>query len=280
MRGVAVEKVLDVLLVDDHVLFRSGLAALLLTDPGVRIVGEAGDGLEAIELARETIPDLILMDVHMPHCDGLQAVRTIKHEMPRVKIIMLTADAEDAILFESIKSGAEGYLLKILEPKGLMDMMHAVVGGGIALSPAMMAKILDEFNHPPKENGPELAIRETLTAARKRGPRAHRYRSEQLGNRGHVDDQHRYGEEAPGEHPDQVTRSKPCPGGGIRRERGIDSRKIEPWAAWLGFYLRSMGRLTHENNICLSTDPSQRWVCFVFQDQPGGCTARTVVMLE
>jgi DNA-binding NarL/FixJ family response regulator len=157
------EKVLKVLLVDDHVLFRKGLAALLAAEETVQVVGEAGDGYGAIDLAREQMPDLILMDVHMPGCGGLAAVRAISREMPGIKIIMLTADEEDDVLFESIRSGAHGYLLKLLEPKTLLDMMRSVVQGGVALSPAMMAKILVEFNRPATEADPGLETREELT---------------------------------------------------------------------------------------------------------------------
>jgi two-component system nitrate/nitrite response regulator NarL len=157
------EKVLEVLLVDDHILFRKGVAALLASEETVHVVGEAGDGYGAIDLAREQMPDLILMDVHMPGCDGLEAVRVISREMPCIKIIMLTADEEDDVLFESIRSGAHGYLLKLLEPKTLLDMMRSVTQGGVALSPAMMAKILAEFNRPATEADPGQEAREELT---------------------------------------------------------------------------------------------------------------------
>lgn len=157
---------LEILLVDDHILFRKGIASLLASRDDLEVVGEAGNGLEAIELARERVPDVILMDVHMPGCNGLEAVRVIKREMPQVKIIMLTADEHDEVVFESIKCGAQGYLPKILHPKDLFDMLDAVVRGEVALSPALMAKILAEFQRPatqPDEDGPireELSVRE------------------------------------------------------------------------------------------------------------------------
>jgi CheY-like chemotaxis protein len=114
-RGIEVEP-LRVLLVDDHVLFSKGIAALLAARQDMEVVGEAGDGLEAIAQARETVPDVILMDIHMPKCSGLEAVRIIKREMPHVHIIMLTVSDDDRDLFAAIKNGAEGYLLKNLEP--------------------------------------------------------------------------------------------------------------------------------------------------------------------
>jgi DNA-binding NarL/FixJ family response regulator len=155
---------LDVLLVDDHVLFRKGVASLLSSHEGMRVVGEAGDGCEAIEKARETLPDIILMDVHMPRCDGLQAVRAIKHEMPNVKILMVTVDEEDEVLFESIKSGAQGYVLKKLEPQRLFNMIESAARGEVALLPAMMAKILNEFQKPVTEADKNSPVRENLSS--------------------------------------------------------------------------------------------------------------------
>jgi two-component system nitrate/nitrite response regulator NarL len=153
---------LEVLLVDDHVLFRKGVASLLSSREDVKVVGEAGNGCEALARARETVPDLILMDVHMPECDGLDAVRAIKHEMPQVKIIMLTVDENDEILFEAVKNGAQGYLLKKLDPQQLFDTLELVARGEVALSPAMMAKVLNEFQKPVTEAG-KREVRQDLT---------------------------------------------------------------------------------------------------------------------
>jgi two-component system nitrate/nitrite response regulator NarL len=155
---------LEVLLVDDHVLFRKGVASLLSSREDVIVVGEAGNGCEALDKARETVPDVILMDVHMPECNGLDAVRAIKREMPRVKIIMLTVDENDEILFEAVKNGAQGYLLKKLDPQQLFDMLEAVARGEVALSPAMMAKVLNEFQKPVTEAGKPGEVREHLTS--------------------------------------------------------------------------------------------------------------------
>ena len=100
---------LRILLVDDHILFRKGLRALLTARQDMEVVGEAGDGLEAITLARETTPDVILMDISMPRASGLEALRSIKRDMPAVKVIMLTVSDSDNDLFEAIKNGATGY---------------------------------------------------------------------------------------------------------------------------------------------------------------------------
>ncbi len=144
---------LNVLLVDDHVLFRKGVASLLGSRPDMEVVAEAGNGLEAIEKAREIVPDLILMDVHMPVCDGLEAVRVISREMPNAKIVMLSVDEDDATLFEAIKCGAQGYLLKKLTPDHLFRMLDTVIKGEVALPPLMMAKVLAEFQHPSQDSG-------------------------------------------------------------------------------------------------------------------------------
>ena len=154
---------LRVLLVDDHVLFRKGMAALLAARQDMEVVGEAGDGLEAIAQARETVPDVILMDIHMPQCSGLEAVRIIKREMPHVRIIMLTVSDDDRDLFTAIKNGAEGYLLKNLEPYQLFDMLEGVRRGEAAISGAMAAKILQEFRQPDQNMAPKPEAREALT---------------------------------------------------------------------------------------------------------------------
>ena len=152
-----------VLLVDDHLLFRKGLASLLSYRDNFQIVGEASDGLEAIEKAQLTEPDIILMDVHMPNCDGLEAVRAIRQKLPRTSIIMLTADEQDETLFEAIKSGARGYLLKKLDPDNFYEMLARVARGDAALSLPMMAKILAEFQRPHAHT-PDEPPREELTA--------------------------------------------------------------------------------------------------------------------
>lgn len=134
-----------VLLVDDHALFRKGFASLLLARGGVEIVGEAGDGLEAIEKARQLKPDLILMDVKMPGCSGIEATRIITADQPGTKVVMLTVSDDDETVFEAIKSGACGYLLKNLDPTELFDLLDGVSRGEAPISRPMATKILQEF---------------------------------------------------------------------------------------------------------------------------------------
>lgn len=136
---------LRILLVDDHVLMRKGIASLLADHPEFLVIGEAKDGLEAAERARELKPDLVLMDIAMPRCNGIDATRTIKREMPHIKILILTVADDDQNLFAAIKEGADGYLLKNLEPNQLFDMLETAQRGEVAISGVMAARILQEF---------------------------------------------------------------------------------------------------------------------------------------
>ena len=155
-------KTISVLLVDDHTLFRQGLASVLKDRPNYQVVGHAANGLEAIDLARQLMPDLILMDVHMPVLDGLEATRQIKREMPDVRIVMLTMSEDDQNLFEAIKSGAQGYLLKNTAADELFRFMEGVLEGEASVSGVMAAKMLGEFRKP-KTISSEVTGNEELT---------------------------------------------------------------------------------------------------------------------
>jgi DNA-binding NarL/FixJ family response regulator len=134
-----------VLIVDDHALFRRGVRHTIEPEEDFEVVGEAEDGAEAMAKARELKPDLILMDINMPHCSGLEAVSAIKGELPDVKIIMLTVHNEDKNLFEAIKRGAGGFLSKNVRAKSLLDSLRGVMKGEAAISRLMAGKILNEF---------------------------------------------------------------------------------------------------------------------------------------
>ena len=133
-----------VLLVDDHSLFLQSLKVLLTTS-GYEVVGTATDGMEALKQARLLSPELILMDIEMPICDGLVATRLIKAEMPQVKIVMLTVSSSDEHLFEAVKSGASGYLLKSQSADRFLELVAQVEYGGAALPPELAARLLAEF---------------------------------------------------------------------------------------------------------------------------------------
>ncbi|HEX9016233.1 MAG TPA: response regulator transcription factor [Chloroflexota bacterium] len=136
---------LRVLLVDDHALFRAGIASLLASRPGVEVVGEAQNGREAVAAAQQLKPDIILMDLHMPGMDGIQATREISSELPQVKVVMLTVSDQDKDLFDAIKSGAHGYLLKNLEPEDLFQYLAGISRGEAPISRSMATRILSEY---------------------------------------------------------------------------------------------------------------------------------------
>jgi len=133
-----------ILIADDHSLFAEGLQNLLQAG-GYKVAGVAYDGLEALRLARELHPDLILMDVRMPNCNGLEATRLIKADLPEIQIVMLTTSAEEADLFEALKSGASGYLLKNLKPNVLFSYLEGLARGEAPLSRELSARVLAEF---------------------------------------------------------------------------------------------------------------------------------------
>lgn len=133
-----------VLLVDDHALFRRGVASLLQNE-GFHVVGEARDGAEAVEQAKKLRPDVVLMDVYMPGVNGLEATRRITEAVPSAKVVILTVSEKDENLFEAVKGGAHGYLLKSAEPEALFQTVRGVARGETFLSPTMATKILQEF---------------------------------------------------------------------------------------------------------------------------------------
>jgi DNA-binding NarL/FixJ family response regulator len=150
-----------ILLVDDHDLFREGLAGIISTQPDLQVIGEAGDGLEAIVKARELKPDLIMMDIQMPGCDGLEATQKIKRELPDIVIVMLTVRDEEEKLFEAIRSGAQGYLLKNIRSHDLLEGLRGAMRGEAAISPILAGHMLEEFRRLSQYE-PREAIRDEL----------------------------------------------------------------------------------------------------------------------
>ncbi|HEX5720504.1 MAG TPA: response regulator transcription factor, partial [Thermoanaerobaculia bacterium] len=146
---------MNILIADDHALFRDSLRSLLEAR-GLTVVGEARNGREAVELARKLKPEVVLMDLSMPEMDGLAATRLISADLPEVKVVVLTASDEDAKLFEAIKSGAQGYLLKNLESGEFFTLLEGINRGEPALTPSLARKLLQEFAKPiPSQSQPQ-----------------------------------------------------------------------------------------------------------------------------
>jgi DNA-binding NarL/FixJ family response regulator len=151
-----------VVVVDDQELFRRGLTMLLGVEPDIEVVGEAGDGISATDLIVSTVPDVVLLDVRMPKRSGLQACIQIKELVPSVKIIMLTVSDEEGDLYEAVKNGASGYLLKDSSIEEVAQAVRVVAEGQSLISPSMAVKLIDEFKEMARTDR-EQAITPRLT---------------------------------------------------------------------------------------------------------------------
>ena len=144
-----------VMIVDDHALFRRGLEMVLTDEDDIELVGEASDGAEAVENAAEVLPDVILMDIRMPRSSGIEACRAMKAAAPSAKIVMLTISDEEEDLFEAIKAGASGYLLKDIPLDEVAESVRAVHGGQSLINPSMASKLITEFATLARHDGSE-----------------------------------------------------------------------------------------------------------------------------
>ncbi|SFB75202.1 two component transcriptional regulator, LuxR family [Nocardioides terrae] len=152
-----------VLVVDDQELFRRGLTMLLTAEPGIEVAGEAGDGDEGSALASAVAPDVVLLDIRMPKRTGIEACAAIKQAVPSAKIIMLTVSDEEADLYEAVKSGASGYLLKDSSIEEVAQAVRVVADGQSLISPSMAVKLIDEFkqmSRPERDHVPGLRLTE------------------------------------------------------------------------------------------------------------------------
>lgn len=155
---------LRVLLADDHDLFLKGMVSLLSSRAGIEVVGEAKDGREAIECARQSQPDLVLMDIRMPGCNGLEAVKVIKAEWPHIRVIMLSAFDDDDDLFTAILNGADGYLLKNLSASAFFQILDALAAGVTPFSSILSDRILQRYRKMEMAQGQPCALQAALTA--------------------------------------------------------------------------------------------------------------------
>jgi len=155
---------LRVLIAEDHPLFRKGMRALLTATPGTEVVGEATTGQEAIELAAELQPDVILMDLQMPGINGIEATRQILHTSPHIRILVVTLFEDNASIFIALRAGARGYILKDAKEEEMLRAIRAVGSGEAIFSPAIATRLMDFFAAPrpavPKEIFPTLTERE------------------------------------------------------------------------------------------------------------------------
>jgi two-component system, NarL family, response regulator NreC len=144
---------IKVLIADDHTIVRSGVRLLLDAEPDVAVVGEALDGVEAVELVAELQPDVVLMDIAMPGLDGMQATRHIKREWPDVNVLVLTMHRQDEYLFEMLKAGASGYILKAAETNELIHAVRVVARGEVFLYPTMTRRLVRDYLERTAESG-------------------------------------------------------------------------------------------------------------------------------
>jgi two-component system nitrate/nitrite response regulator NarL len=149
-----------VLIADDHPLAREAIKSLLEADDAFQIVAEATDGEQAVQMCREIQPDLVLMDINMPKKTGLEATRLIKHQMPHVKIVILSVSDNVADLFTAIQFGAQGYLLKNLEPDDWLSYLHSLLDENAEIPREMAGRLLHQFR---SQNGPAEASPDVLT---------------------------------------------------------------------------------------------------------------------
>jgi two-component system NarL family response regulator len=135
-----------VLIADDHQVVREGLSAILTTKENIEVVGLAKDGVEAVEMTRTLLPDVVLMDISMPRMNGVEATREIKRENPHIGVVVLTMYAEDEYIFDLVKAGATGYLLKDADSSQIVKAIRAIAEGESLIHPSVASKILNEFS--------------------------------------------------------------------------------------------------------------------------------------
>jgi NarL family two-component system response regulator LiaR len=158
--GISMTETIHILIADDHAIVREGLRWLIDTEPGMELVGEATDGVEAVLKARSLQPDVILLDLVMPRKDGIEAIGEIKQENPEARVLVLTSFAEDEKVFSAIKAGALGYLLKDSSPQELLQAIRDVHRGESSLHPTIARKLIGELSRPSDLSATEEPLTE------------------------------------------------------------------------------------------------------------------------
>jgi DNA-binding NarL/FixJ family response regulator len=146
--------IVNILIVDDHTLFRTGVRKMLEAEGDMRVVGEAATGQEAVEQARKLMPDIILMDIRMPDLDGVKAARILHREMPHVGIIFVTMFEDDEFVFQGLQAGGRGYILKDAGPDTMLRAIRAVAHGESLLGPTIAQKVMRQFSTLPGKQTP------------------------------------------------------------------------------------------------------------------------------
>lgn len=162
MNAHASSNLIRLIIADDHAIVREGLVALLSDEPDLRVVGQAGTGRAAIQLVRQQLPDIALLDITMPDGNGLETARRIVSELPAIKVLILTIHEEEAFFFEALRAGAAGYVLKGAGSDELLTAIRAVAEGGVYLLPKLAGKLVQEYldQHPPPLTDDPLTARE------------------------------------------------------------------------------------------------------------------------
>jgi NarL family two-component system response regulator LiaR len=154
---MSAQEFIKVLIVDDHQVVRQGLRTFLELQDGISVVGEAGDGLSALEMVRRHQPDVVLMDLVMPRLDGVAATQQIKASSPEIKVIALTSFTEDDKVFPAIQAGASSYLLKDVSPDDLVEAIRAAFRGEARLHPEIMQRLMEQVaRQPTPRSGPQV----------------------------------------------------------------------------------------------------------------------------
>ena len=152
-----------IVLADDHSLFREGLKRILNMEPGLRVVAECGDGETVLKLCRELRPDVVLLDINMPIASGVEAIESLFKEMPEVKVVILSIHDDESYVFETLRKGASGYLLKDMETETLIEAIRTVVAGHAYIHPRVTGKLINQIRRMT-ENDAELETAATSTA--------------------------------------------------------------------------------------------------------------------